>query len=671
MSKLCSILLFCLLILTLFGQESSVGDVRLPYVISENMVLQRDMELPIWGWADAGENITVTIADQTKNTMAGRKGEWEVNLDAMSAGGPYVMTVVGNNQLTLDNILIGEVWICSGQSNMRLSVAACNNAQEESSQANYPEIRFFDVEQTSAYVPSENCFGRWVECSPDSAPAFSAAGYYFGRDLHKRLEVPIGLIHASWDGTAAESWTSRKTLEKLPALKPDIDECFVAMDEIEENVAELRKDYEPKIVAWRESWDELAREEADVKKARIMSDPDLDTSDWGEMTFPTQWEKSGLPGHDGIVWFRKEVEIPQSWAGKGLILHLGPIDEIDVTWFNGTKVGGKGNIKHRVYGYWDIPREYEVSGSIVRPGRNVITIRAADTAKAGGLWQWRAERMIMDVVGGPEEKPVSLAGVWKYKAGTAFSNKPALLFSQGHPCVLYNGMIAPLMPFGIRGVIWYQGEANTGNAPVYQLLLSSLITDWRANWGQGGFSFLIVQLANYAGRNPQPGESSWAEVRDAQLQTSLSLPDTGLAVTIDIGSSGDIHPRNKQDVGKRLALAARSIAYMEDICSSGPIFDSMQIEGNKIRLKFKSVCSGLSAKGGELKGFAIAGVDKNYVWAQAKIHGDTVLVWSDQIPEPTMVKYGWDTNPDCNLYNTENLPASPFRTDSDSALCHR
>jgi sialate O-acetylesterase len=496
------------IVLALAGVLSA--DVKLPAVISDNMVLQQGKAVPIWGWADAGEAVTVTATwgNGKWEATADQDGKWMVKIDTGKAGGPFEMTVKGKNTLTVNNILVGEVWVCSGQSNMEWPVKQAKNSAEEIADANnYPQIRHFTVGRKVIYTPMYNCSGKWVVCSSQTAGNFTAVGYFFGRELTKQLNVPVGLINTSWGGTPAESWMSRESLEKDPNFQP------------------------------------------------IIKRFDTTAAD-----------------------------------------------------FNNIKAKYKEDIQ-----------KYN-------------------------------------------------AVVPKLKAeGKPLPQKPEEPIGPGHPYTptgLYNGMIVPITPYGISGAIWYQGESNAWRAYQYRTLFPAMIKNWRDSWHQGDFPFLFVQLANYMASKPEPGQSEWAELREAQLMTLLTK-NTGMAVTIDIGEANDIHPKNKQDVGKRLALWALAKIYgKKDLVYTGPINTMLEIRGDKAILHFSHIGSGLMAKGDSLKGFAIAGEDRKFVWADAKIEGDVVVVSSDKVAAPVAVRYAWADNPVCNLYNKEGLPATPFRTDT-------
>ena len=639
----------------ILGCESTAQQTKpfLHPLFTDNMVLQRDVRFPIWGWTEPGKKITVQLLGKTATATADAQGRWQVTLGPFPAGGPYTVTISGPQLVTLQNVLIGDVWLCSGQSNMEMGIGVIDNAAKEIADANYPQIRLFTVEKAIATEPQSLVKGQWQACSSRTVSnggwgGFSAVGYFFGRELHEDLKVPIGLIHSSWGGTPAEAWTSAEPLSKMADFQPYIDDFRRTVDEAKKGAFDLEK-------AVNEWWQ--TNDPGSAAKP-AWSDSTAEISSWKTMKLPTNWEEAGLPSFDGIVWFSRTFTLPENWAGKDLMLHLGPIDDADTTWVNGVKVGG--------LNVWDAQRDYRVPASILKPGLNTIRVRIMDTGGPGGIYG-KPDQLKLELATGNSDA-IRLDGEWKYQE-TASSGKlkPFPQIVSQNPnlvTVLYNGMIAPLVPFSLKGAIWYQGEANAGRGFQYRTLLPTMITDWRTRFGSD-FPFYIVQLANFMEERPSPTESQWAELREAQLLTSQNLAHTGLAVTIDIGDAKDIHPKNKQEVGHRLALAARALTYGEKIEYSGPGFRKMNIDGNKVHLTFDHVAGGLVAKGGnKLRGFAIAGEDKKFVWADAVIEGDTVVVWSSQISNPTAVRYDWADNPNGNLYNKANLPASPFRTDS-------
>ncbi|MCX7046599.1 MAG: sialate O-acetylesterase, partial [Candidatus Sumerlaeota bacterium] len=499
---------FLALLAAFAAAGSAMADVKMPAIFGSKMALQRDAPIPVWGTAEPNEKVTVTIGDQNASAQAGADGKWKATLKPLSAGGPLTMTVAGKNTLKFENVLVGEVWVCSGQSNMGFTLGGVKDADKEIPAANFPKIRLFSVKRVTSATPAEDVEGQWEECTSDTAKKFTAVGYLFGRDVHQALNVPVGLFDSSWGGTPAEAWTRKGVIENDPELKTMI------------------ADWETKI----------ANRDQDKKKF------DQQMEKWTKDVEKAKAEKKELP--------RK----PNAWVE-------------------------------------------------------------------------------------PEKSP----------------NRPANL---------YNGMIAPLVPYAIRGAIWYQGESNASRYDQYAKLFPTMIRDWRAQWGEGDFPFLFVQLANFKDRKDEPSDSDWARLREAQSKT-LALPKTGQAVIIDIGEAKNIHPKNKQDVGKRLQLAAMKVAYgKNDVVFSGPTFDKLKVEGGKAILSFKNVGGGLVNKAdGAIKGFAIVGADKKFVWADAKIAGDTVVVSSDQVKEPVAVRYGWADNPEVSLYNKEGIPASPFRTD--------
>jgi sialate O-acetylesterase len=617
-------------------------------LFSDNAVLQQGRPVPVWGTATDGERVTVKIAGQEVATTA-ENGRWLVQLKPLAAGGPYTMTIAGaNSAVTISNLLVGEVWICSGQSNMERHLGLqegqkpITSWKDETAAANYPQIRHFGVTQKAALSLETSVAGKWVVCSPDTVADFTAVGYFFGRDLFQARKVPIGLIHSSWGGTAAEAWTSLGTLRKMP----DFTERAA---QVEQTAAALKAgvyDY-PKLL---KNWFMANDPGAASNPAWFASE--LDGSNWEQQSLPGLWETAGLPGFDGVVWFRRTIDLPQSWTGADAELHLGMIDDADTTWVNGVEVGATSG--------YQIPRIYRVPALVLKPGRNVIAVRVLDTGGGGGLWGGDDSMRLVSLKGG-DNTPISLTGPWARKVSVSFANvtPPPVDYSHSPatPSSLYNGMIAPLLPYAIRGVIWYQGEANVGREKQYRTLFPTMISDWRRAWGEGDFPFLFVQIAPHKDMTP--------EIREAQLLTSQHTSNTAMAVTIDCGDANDIHPAHKQPVGARLALAARALAYGEKVEYSGPTFDSLQITGSRAALRFTRLGGGLVVTDGALIGFTIAGADKVFHPASAVIEGDTVVVSAPDVPQPVAVRYGWANVPSGNLFNAAGLPASPFRTDVD------
>lgn len=631
------------------------AEVRLPSIIGDNMVLQRGVKVRIWGKANAGERITVTFDRKSVNTVADAQGRWQVWLGPLKAGGPSELTIKGDNVLTIKNVLVGEVWICSGQSNMEWALVNTVDGAEAVAQANYPEIRLFTVEHNTATSALEDVQGRWVVTTPEDAGTFSAVGYFFGREIYQQVKVPIGLINTSWGGTPAEAWTALEALRSSPELKPILDRYESSLNA----GPQTKQAYERALAEWEEK--NLYLDSENKGEAQGYADPATSTVDWSKMDLPKQFETAGLL-IDGVVWFRKVVDVPATWAGRDLVLNLTAIDDYDITYFNGKKIGSTGRETPNSY---MVPRKYVVPGSLVRSGQNVIAVRVFDRAGEGGFG--RGGEMSLRGAGGEE---ISLRGDWSYKVELALEPKrpdwgsrpePVGASNQNSPGVLYNAMLAPLVPFSIRGAIWYQGESNAGRAYQYRTLFPTMIRNWRSVWGYD-FPFYFVQLPNWRARQDQPGESDWAELREAQAMT-LREPRTGMAITIDVGDGDDLHPRNKLDVGRRLATLALANVYGKEIIPSGPLFDRFKVEGNKVRISFKYGQGLKTSDGGPVKGFAIAGADRRFVWAEARIEGDTVVVSTPGIQKPVAVRYGWADNPLVNLYNKAGLPASPFRTD--------
>ena len=503
---------FLFLLLTAVSAAGvSTADVRLPSVIGSNMVLQTGMAVPLWGWASPGETVTVSFREHEYTVKAGRDGSWSVRVETMEPGGPFELSVRGKNTMRLSNVLVGEVWVCSGQSNMEMRVRHVDDADNEVAGALHRTIRLFQITNDLSPEPRRDCEGRWEICRPSTVGDFSAVGYFFGMMLMQELDVPVGLINASWGGTTVESWISEDAKQGCAEFRDLLDHW-----------APVLAAKPPEVLAF---YRQMAEWEEDVHYVE--------------------------------------------YVGKPL---LAP--------------------------YGEVPRS-----------------------------------------------PVKLAIV------------PQM------PMWVRNAMLEPIIPFGIRGVIWYQGESNAGRAVQYRSLFPAMIEDWRRLWGQGDFPFLFVQLANFGKELPEPGDSAWAELREAQLMT-LAVPNTAMSVTIDIGEGNNIHPRNKQEVGRRLALGALNTVYGREVVHSGPIYAGMEKQGDEIRLCFHVTGSGLAVKGGgPLRGFAIAGSDRKFVWAEARIEDGKVVVWNSNVPDPVSVRYGWADNPSCNLYNREYLPASPFRTD--------
>lgn len=626
-------------------------------LFSDSMVLQRDKVIPVWGWTKPGAAIAVSFADQMVTTEAGPDGKWMLQvgpLEASSEG--RALTVRGPQSITFEDVVVGDVWICSGQSNMEWPVQLANSAEEEIAAANHPNIRLFTVPKRISLTPRDSLEGHWSICSKDTISRFSAVGYFFGREIHKSVGVPVGLIHTSWGGTVAEAWTSGEALKKS---MPDFQDSVVALERTAADLSSGKFDLQARVAEWWKSSESATRIEQ-------WKSADFDHTAWKTMELPNNWENAnvGLDQYDGIVWFRKTFELPADWQGKDAVLDLGAIDDADVTWVNGHQVGADV--------IWTKRRSYPVPANILRPGRNVIAVRVFDNSGGGGIFDKRKPLALARA--DDETKRIALQGSWHFHASTprkelaSFPQAPNQ--SPNTVTVLYNGMLAPLKPFGIKGAIWYQGESNAlplARALQYRRLLPTMISDWRNQFGQGDFPFLIVQLANFMPRQDQPVQSGWAELREAQQLTARDVPNVGLAVTTDIGEAADIHPRNKQDVGKRLALQALHLAYQRNVVHAGPTYKDRGLVGDTLRVEFDNVGGGLMVQGNELRGFAIAELGGEFAWAKAVVEGNTVIVSHEDLAEPIHVRYNWANNPVGNLFNKEGLPAAPFRTDVSRA----
>ncbi len=639
----------------LLGFAAAAGaDVRLPSLVGDNMVLQKGEKANVWGWASPGEPVIVegSWGSKSRTTADRRDGRWSVDLSLPEAGGPYSITIRGDNLIKIENVLVGEVWVCSGQSNMEMGITACNNAEEEVAGADHPEIRLFQVERSVSAIPLDKLKHpvEWKVCSTETVAqegwgGFSAAAYYFGRTLHNELKVPIGLIHTSWGGTPAESWTSADMLARVGGYENQLED----LDFLAVNTGKVDEINRQKIEEW-----EKALEAADAGYGQDKwYASGFDDSQWKTMDLPGSWNDNELKSFDGVAWFRKSIDLPESWAGKELLLELGPIDDEDRTWVNGTSVG-------QTQG-WTAKRKYKVPARAVESGRALIVVRVLDTGGGGGIYGDKKEIKILPV-NAPEDT-ISLAGPWRYMASSSAAKlppRPRMLAVGAHTVSsLYNAMISPLLPYRIKGAIWYQGESNCSRSRSYEALFESMIDCWREGWGVRALPFYYVQIAPFL--YAQGGDC--AGVREAQRRV-MNLENTGMAVTSDIGNILDIHPRNKQDVGKRLALWALKNTYGKEVGEcSGPIFKGIKAEGNKARLFFDHCESGLAVREGHtLSSFKLAGSDGIFLPAEAAIDGKCVILSCPLISNPVGVCYAWSNTAEGNLINKEGLPASCFNS---------
>jgi sialate O-acetylesterase len=615
---------------------------------------------------EAFDDVTVEFAGQARSATAGPDGRWRVALSALDAcTEPRPMTIAcggpGGSRRVIQNVLVGDVWVCSGQSNMEWPLASSDGGREDVAAARHPGIRLFTVPRKADVHPAADAGGTWDVCSPDSVGAFSGVGYHFGREIHRRTGVPVGLINTSWGGTIAEAWTSRDGLARNAYFRRVVRQYEYELKHPDKTQREAR--------AAMRRWARQSemKDTSNVGQARGWHLPDADTAGWETMELPGNWQGRGH-NYSGVFWFRLDVDVPAAWAGKDLTLSLGALDKSDVSYFNGARVGSL-TMEQRPDA-WCTPRVYRVPARLVRTGRNVIAVRVFSNIYQGGFIGVPSQMRLFPA-DDPDAGHVPLAGAWKYSIEANFGlvppppPQPRGPGNPNSPYMLFENMIRPLLPFAIRGAVWYQGESNAGQAHDYRTLLPLMIRDWRRHWKCGPFPFYIVQLANYLEPAREPGECAWAELRDAQLFASRSVPNSGLAVTIDIGDAKDVHPRNKRDVGLRLAFQALRKTYgMRSVACDGPVLRGMTVRGRRCVLRFDTGGQPLAALDGKpLRGFAVAGIGSKFVWAQATIEGRTVVVWSDDVAKPAAVRYGWSDNPDSNLGLANGLPASPFRTD--------
>lgn len=636
---------------------------KLPALFGDHAVVQRDIPIPVWGWAKPNAPVRASLGASTAMTVAGADGRFLLRLPPLPAGGPYELKVAAAGEsATARNVLVGEVWLASGQSNMQWTLADCGDLGKEAiREASHPDLRMLTVQRVAQIGRASDVVGAWRVATPGSAPSFSAVGYYFALRLHREMGVPVGIIDVSWGGTIVEAWTSREALIRNPTTRPWMEGYEAEVNSLDFWAGLKGETTIPGPTSVYARY--CPADPGNNGEAHGWARPDFQDADWQLMDLPSAWQKAGHEG-SGILWFRRELDIPAAWAGKDLLLRLGAVDKQDITYWNGEKVGATGEgFEER---HWNTLREYRVPGRFVRSGRNVVAVRAYSFVFQGGMIG-PADQMQVALADGSGRLP--LAGNWRYRVERDFGviQLPPLPEGPGNPNtpgILYDNLIAPLIPYGLRGAIWYQGESNVGNAHQYRQRLTDMIADWRRAWGQGDFPFLQVQLANYLGPAEHQTDSGWARLREAQLEV-LEERATGMAVAIDVGEALDVHPKNKRDVGGRLAQWALAETYGRTIVPSGPLYAGMTIEGDRIRLRFAHAGKGLAARdGGELRTFFVAGQNRTFVKARAVVDGATVVVGNPDVKHPVAVRYAWADNPEgCNLVNDAGLPASPFRTD--------
>ena len=640
-------------------------------IFTDHMVLQRDSVIPVWGSAPAHAVITVAFRGVQATAQADANGCWRAELPSMAAATqPADLTVsvhpdpTGHARLVCRDVLVGDVWLCSGQSNMEWPVISSQDAEAELAAADFPLIRLLTVPKRATGKPAVDLAGtNWMVCSGqtlekslpgDQTVGFSAVGYFFGRELQRQLGVPIGLINASWGGTVAEAWMSPQGLQADPRVRP-------LWEDYQRDLPRLTE----RETQWKREMDAITVRTNDTQNLGLargwaaMEDP---SPPWPKMMLPANWRSEGLD-FNGIVWFRKTVDVPAAWAGRDLQLGIGSADKSDITYFNGEQVGSV-TMRDRPDA-WSYLRVYRVPGALVKAGRNVIAVRVHCDRFDAGL-RGPAKAMALSCPQDSHTPPIRLDGHWTYAVEANYGivtgpPQPLGPDNPNSPTALFNGMLAPLTNFPICGAIWYQGESNVERAGQYQHLFPALIRDWRRLWHNDHLAFYFVQLANFMPTRDLPGPSQWAELREAQTM-ALALPHTGMAVAIDIGDASDIHPRNKQDVGRRLAASALYNTYgQKNVVPSGPLFRSTRLQDHRVCIAWDHVDGGLVCRGDKLEGFAVAGADGTFVWATAHIQGHEVVVHSDSVTDPRTVSYAWADNPRCNLYNAAGLPAAPFR----------
>lgn len=633
------------------------GQIKLPDILSSDMVIQRGIDANVWGTASCNEKISVSFRGTIIKTKADKTGKWNVKIPTGEAGGPFELEIEGNNTITLENIMVGDVWVCSGQSNMEWPLKQAADGDHEVKKSNYKNIRLFQVQKNVSPVPLDNTGeAKWEECNPKTSADFSAVGYFFGRKIHTETGVPIGLINSNWGGTIVETWTSEQGLKS---------------DELSLKWLEGLKSYDAEAMAeklktiFTNYREELKKVEQPDWKHEFIN-PDYDDSNWDETELPGLWESNhGYESFDGIVWHRYSFEIPKTFDLNKSVISLCMIDDSDITWINGKRIG-------ETFNKYNFPRKYEIPSNVLKYGKNTIVVRVEDYVGGGGIYGLKSNLNISD-----GSNLIDLSGKWKIKKDPLPTPPNPLVLSESalqpnqYPTLLYNGMINPLINFGIKGVIWYQGESNAdgmSQALRYEKQLKSMILDWRKKWGNENLYFNQVQLANYKGESQSAQNNDiWPFLREAQFKT-LELPNTGMACIIDIGDPYDIHPRNKVDVGERLALNVLRDVFGKMIIAHGPRYSDARLEGNRALITFSEVGAGLKStnKYGYINGFSVAGKDKVFHFAKASFSSsNSVVVYSDEVEKIESVRFLWADNPgEINLYNSSGLPAEPFRTDN-------
>ena len=601
-------------------------------LFSDNMVVQREQPIKVWGWSDEGTTINVQFAGNSE-TATTQNGKWEVTLPALDAGGPYTMTIQAEISMTFNNVLIGDVWVAGGQSNMEWILKNTENAQAEITAANYPDIRFFKIPPTVSNIEFEQVpGGAWKEANPLNAVVYSAVGWYFAKSNHLEKGVPVGIIDSNNGGSPAEAWMSLNAVATVPSYAADV-----------ANVTDPEKDWAA-ILEQNELNDVLRFEIAADIDAAIATEAhliDFDDSDWQCVEIPN------VDYIFDVVWLRKSLLL--NGTEETVKLNVGKMETRGQIFFNEELIYNKTTTGVEIL---TIPAE------LINDGKNVISCRVVNPY-GGRAYFGDIDNMYVEIDG----NQISLEGEWKY-SNTLEGEIPQVTTYRHIPSFLYNSMIKPISNFNVRGVIWYQGESNAFRADEYQQLFATLIQDWRDSWQNQNMPFLYVQLPSYQARVTEPSDHNWARIREAQTQT-LVVDQTGMATTIDIGDANDIHPRNKKDVGQRLWLNAKKVSFEDDVVASGPLYLSHEFNDNEVTLSYDNLGGGLQTNDGNVPvGFAVAGADQVFYWADAQIVNEQIVISAEEVSNPVAVRYAWAVNPETNLYNVEGLPAVPFRTDN-------
>ncbi|MCD8318345.1 MAG: 9-O-acetylesterase [Paraprevotella sp.] len=634
--------------------------VTLPAFFTSNMVIQQQTTMKLFGKAQANKNVTIETSwdNQRYETRADRESNWSVQLSTPKAGGPYRITCSDGKKTVLENVMAGEVWFCSGQSNMGMPVAGwgqVKNYEQEIANANHPNVRLFQVKKRTSTTPLgpydvQDNLGGWQECSPTTVPDFSAVAYFYARELNQKLNIPIGVIGCTWGGTPAEAWTSSESLKQVMGYQDQI----ARLEAVHFQYDEVVKDYNRQMEEWRKQLNRTDKGYRDGKECWV--DASTDDSHWAQMELPGYWEGKGLPDFDGIVWFRKSLDIPADWAGKNLQLNPGTIDDEDIVYWNGEKIASGAG--------FNVPRHYTVPGRLVPAGTNILAIKVTDNGGEGGI-AGNADDMNIRL---SDKESLPLSGEWKYSVGCSLASMPPTPLhpdNSSFPSVLFNGMTHPCLDYPIKGVIWYQGCANVGRAEQYESLFQTLITDWRKQFGRPNMPFYFVQLANYLDRKDVQADSPWAALREAQSK-ALHLAHTGMVTNIDLGEAHNIHPKNKQEVARRLTAISLADTYGQKVYAYAPFYKDYTVENDgKVRISFTLPAIGEAFEANsDIKGFTIAGPDHVFYPAQAHTDGDQVIVSSPSVKVHIAVRYGWADNPECTLRTPTDLHVAPFRTDS-------